>query len=57
MAPKIRYRTFRNYNDLEWDNRLSWFKYLIEEQCKEIYISIDIKKANHELNTTSRTVS
>lgn len=37
MTPKIRFRTLRNYNDLECDKPLSSFKYLIKEQNKKIY--------------------
>ncbi|AFZ25466.1 hypothetical protein Cylst_3314 [Cylindrospermum stagnale PCC 7417] len=52
MAPKIRFRTLRNYNDLECDNTLSSFKYLIKERNKKIYIQIDIHNVNFKLATT-----
>jgi hypothetical protein len=42
MAPKIRFGTLRNYNDLEGDKCLSSFKYLIKELNKKICIQIDM---------------
>ncbi len=43
IASKIRFRIFRNYNDLECDDRLYLFKYLIKECNNRICIQIDIK--------------
>ncbi len=47
MAPEIRFRTFRNYNDLQSDNRLSLFKYLIKECHQEIVRSQESELLNH----------
>ncbi len=44
MTLKIRFETFRNYNDLDVNNRLCLFKYLIKQKKLKIYIQIDRNK-------------